>query len=68
VERAIIRREFKVSAAARSSAEWIAEASSSGEILPLADFGTALFGKDSTGIAGTNAAKDSTRSPWKRAA
>jgi hypothetical protein len=52
----------KVPGAARSSAEWIAEAPSSFEVLPLADFGTVLFGKDSTGIAGTNAAKDSTTS------
>jgi hypothetical protein len=28
--------------------------------LPLADFGTVLFGKDSTGIADTNYAIDST--------
>jgi hypothetical protein len=48
-----------VSGAQRSSAEWIAEAPSDGEILPLADFGTVLFGKDSTSIAGTNNAKDS---------
>jgi len=51
--------------AARSSAEWIAEApccTSSGGILPLADFGTVLFGDDSTGISGTNAATDSTHS------
>ena len=38
--------------AQRSSAEWIAEApSSSGGILPLADFGTVSFGTDTTGIA-----------------
>jgi hypothetical protein len=46
----------------RSSAEWIAEAPccSGSNPYPLADFGTALFGKDNTGIAGTNAAADST--------
>ncbi len=44
----------KVSAAQRSSAEWIAEApSSSGGILPLADFGTVSFGLDTTGVAST---------------
>ena len=44
-----------VNSAQRSSAEWIAEApSSSGGVLPLADFGTASFGTDNTGIASTN--------------
>ncbi len=44
----------KVHSAQRSSAEWIAEApSSSGGILPLADFGTVSFGLDNTGIAST---------------
>jgi hypothetical protein len=46
-----------VSGAQRSSAEWIAEApccTGRGGILPLADFGTVLFGEDSTGIGGTN--------------
>ncbi len=44
----------KISAAQRSSAEWIAEApSSSGGILPLADFGTVSFGSDTTGVAQT---------------
>ncbi len=39
-----------VSGAARSSAEWIAEApASGGSILPLADFGTVYFGADYTG-------------------
>src|ERR1039457_1186178 len=43
----------------RASAEWIAEAPSSGTFLyPLPNFGTALFGKDSTGVANTNYAKD----------
>jgi hypothetical protein len=43
-----------VRGAMRSSAEWIAEAPSSktGQ-LPLADFGTATFGQDYTGVAGT---------------
>jgi hypothetical protein len=41
--------------AQRSSAEWIAEApSSSGGILPLADFGTVSFGTDYTSVASTN--------------
>ena len=44
----------KVRGAQRSSAEWIAEApSSSGGILPLADFGTVSFGADTTGVAST---------------
>lgn len=44
-----------VSSAKRSSAEWIAEApSSGGSILPLADFGTVNFGTDYTGVASTN--------------
>jgi hypothetical protein len=54
-----------VSGAKRSSAEWIAEApccTFSGGILPLADFGTVLFGEDSTGVSGTNYATDSTTS------
>lgn len=43
-----------VRSAQRSSAEWIAEApSSSGGILPLADFGTVGFGTDSTGVGST---------------
>ncbi len=38
----------------RSSAEWIAEApSSSGGILPLANFGTVQFGNDTTGVSAT---------------
>lgn len=46
-----------VKGAARSSAEWIAEApSSSSGILPLADFGTARFGYDATGAASTGEA------------
>lgn len=52
-----------VAGAKRSSAEWIAEApccTSSGGILPLADFGVAPFGDDYTGISGTNDASDST--------
>ena len=43
-----------VTNAARSSAEWIAEApSSSRGVLPLANFGTMSFGNDSTGVTGT---------------
>jgi hypothetical protein len=54
-----------VRGAQRSSAEWIAEApccTARGGILPLADFGTVLFGEDSTGITGTNYATDSATS------
>jgi hypothetical protein len=43
----------KVPSAKRSSAEWIAEAPSSGKILPLADFGTAYFGLSYTLVAST---------------
>jgi hypothetical protein len=43
----------RVSRAQRSSAEWIAEAPSSGGILPLADFGTSAFGFDNTADVGT---------------
>ena len=52
----------RVSGAARSSAEWIAEApccTNAGGILPLADFGTVDFGEDYTGISSTNTAIDS---------
>ncbi len=49
-----------VSGAARSSAEWIAEApSSTSGVLPLTDFGTAEFGDDYTKVKGTNDATDS---------
>ncbi len=42
------------SGAQRSSAEWITEApSSAGQILPLANFGTAYYGYDYTGVAST---------------
>lgn len=54
-----------VSGAARSSAEWIAEApccTARGGILPLANYGIVLFGEDSTGITGTNYATDSATS------
>lgn len=50
-----------VRGASRSSAEWIAEApccTARGGILPLADFGTVLFGEDSTGVSSTNYATD----------
>jgi hypothetical protein len=44
----------KVRNAARSSAEWIAEAPSSMRgVLPLANFGTVNFGQDTTLISGT---------------
>ena len=50
-------RSSKVSSAKRSSAEWIAEAPSSGSgVLPLSDFGTVFFGEDSTGVTSTNEA------------
>jgi hypothetical protein len=58
-------KSSKVSGAARSSAEWIAEApccTARGGILPLANFGTVLFGDDNTGVSGTNYAADSTSS------
>ncbi len=43
-----------VSSAQRSSAEWIIEAPSSGNsILPLANFGTAYFGQDTTSVSST---------------
>jgi hypothetical protein len=54
-----------VPGAKRSSAEWIAEApccTAKGDILPLADFGTLLFGGDSTGLSSTNYATDSSTS------
>lgn len=44
----------KVNSAQRNSAEWIAEAPWSGGILPLADFGTANYGLDYTGVSNTN--------------
>src|SRR6266540_1129971 len=47
-------KSARVNSAQRSSAEWIAEApSSSGGVLPLANFGTVYFGTDNTGIAST---------------
>jgi len=52
-----------VAHAKRSSAEWIAEAPSSGStVLPLADFTEVLFGKDHTGVTGTCDATDSAKS------
>ena len=43
--------------AQRTSAEWIAEAPSSvSGILPLANFGTVVFGLDNTGVSGTDTA------------
>ena len=41
----------KVPSAQRSSAEWIAEAPSSGGVLPLANFGTVDFGLQDTGLS-----------------
>jgi hypothetical protein len=49
----------------RASAEWIAEATccvSGSTVYPLPNFGAALFGKDSTGVASTNDAVDSSHS------
>lgn len=45
----------KMPSAKRSSAEWIAEAPSSGGITPLADFGTVDFNSDTATVAGTTA-------------
>ncbi len=45
-----------VSNAQRSSAEWIAEAPSSGHVLPLADFGTVDFTACTATISGTTGA------------
>ncbi len=47
-------KSAKVSQAQMSSAEWIAEAPWSGGVLPLANFGTAYFGLDKTGVSSTN--------------
>ena len=44
----------KLNQANRSSAEWIVEAPYSGGVLPLANFNTASFGADYTGVTGTN--------------
>ena len=58
-------RSARVRGAARSSAEWIAEApccTSSGGILPLSDFGTASFGEEYTGISETNFATETSTS------
>jgi hypothetical protein len=43
----------KAPSAAQESAEWIAEAPYSGGVLPLADFGTVLFGSGYTGQTNT---------------
>ena len=52
-----------VSGAQRTSAEWIAEAPSSGGlVLPLADFGTVYFGDDHTGVSSTCHAKIGSKS------
>jgi hypothetical protein len=47
----------KIPSAAQSSAEWIAEAPSSGGVLPLADFGLVEYGQDYTGVSQTCDAK-----------
>ena len=47
---------LKMKNARRSSAEWIAEAPWSGGVLPLANFGTATFGSQYTGVANTSSA------------
>ena len=44
----------KMPSADRSSAEWILEAPWSGGVLPLANFGTALFGPQNTAVTSTN--------------
>ncbi len=50
-------KSSKVSSAQRSSAEWIAEApSSSGGVLPLADFGTVNFGLNYATVSGKTGA------------
>jgi hypothetical protein len=58
-------KSSRVSGAARSSAEWIAEApccTNAGGILPLSDFGTVDFGEDYTNVSGTNYATDTSTS------
>jgi hypothetical protein len=57
----IFNKTGTISGAKRTSAEWIAEAPYSGGILPLSDFGTMLWGKDSTGIAKTCTAAQGTK-------
>jgi hypothetical protein len=55
-------KTLTVEGAERSSAEWIAEApccNANNGSLPLGDFGTVLFGDDSTGVTSTNHAIDS---------
>jgi hypothetical protein len=47
-------KSARVPSAMRKSAEWVAEAPTSVTgIQPLSDFGTVLFGDDSTGVTGT---------------
>ena len=56
-------KSASVSSAKRTSAEWIAEApccTRGGGILPMSDFGTVLFGEDTSGVSGTNYATSST--------
>jgi hypothetical protein len=49
-----------VAGAERTSAEFIAEAPSAVIVLPLADYGTVLFGKDNTGLGGCTAEDSAT--------
>jgi hypothetical protein len=44
----------RIHSAQQSSAEWIAEAPYSGGVLPLADFGTAYYGQNNTGVSNTS--------------
>jgi Peptidase A4 family len=58
-------KSARVRGAARSSAEWIAEApccTTTGGILPLADFGTSSFGEEYTGVTDTNSATETSTS------
>jgi hypothetical protein len=49
------QKSSAVAGAGRTSAEFIAEAPSSFSVLPLADYGTVLFGKDNTALPGCTA-------------
>jgi Peptidase A4 family len=58
-------KSSRVRRAARSSAEWIAEApccTNFGGILPLSDFGTGSFGEDYTSISNTDYATETSMS------
>lgn len=57
-----------LSSAARSSAEWIVEAPSSGSgVLPLADFGTVTFSACSATLSGVTGAIQTSSSTWEAA-